>query len=192
MDWKDVHYLQHSSVTLNFVKQGNRKVRFYGAPQIPQCGGEEFAFQYRRSEDAWSGTIPLETDVLITHTPPRHHLDLPAGLGCDFLLREVWRVRPKIHVFGHVHAGYGRENVFWDDAQKAYERLCARGENGIIRDMVAVDAWIDVVCLAIYGVLGILWSRVWRGDGRGSLMVNSALMYRSTGKLGNTPQVVHI
>ena len=192
MDWRDVHYLQHSSITLTFPKQANRRLQFYGAPQIPQCGSEEFAFQYRRSDDAWSGTIPIETDVLITHTPPRHHLDLPSGLGCDFLLKELWKVRPKVHVFGHVHAGYGQESVFWDDGQRAYERLCARGERGVLRDMVTVGAWMGVVRLAIYGVLGILWSRVWQGDGGGTLMINSSLMYRSTGKLGNTPQVVEI
>ena len=192
LNWKDIHYLQHSSTTLTFPEQGNRTLQFYGAPQIPQCGGEDFAFQYRRSDDAWSGTIPPETDVLVTHTPPRHHLDLPAGLGCDFLLKEVWKVRPKLHVFGHVHAGYGQESVFWDEAQKAYERLCARKEKGIIRDVVAASAWVDLARLALYGVLGILWTRVWGGDGSESLMVNSALMYRSSGKLGNNPQVVEI
>jgi predicted phosphohydrolase len=192
IDWKELHYLQHSSITLTFAEQGNRKLHFYGAPQIPQCGGEDFAFQYRRSDDAWSGTIPTETDVLITHTPPRFHLDLPAGLGCDFLLHEVWKVRPRVHIFGHVHAGYGRESVFWDDSQRAHERLCARRDKGLVRDMVAVGAWIGLVKLAIYGVLGILWSRVWQGDCGGTLMVNSSLVYRSTGKLGNLPQVIDI
>ena len=130
--------------------------------------------------------------MLITHTPPRYHLDLPAGLGCDFLLKEVWKVRPRLHVFGHVHAGYGQESVFWDEAQKVYERLCARREKGVLRDMVAIRAWFDLVKLALYGVLGVLWTRVWGGDGSDSLMVNSALMYRSSGKLGNNPQVVEI
>ncbi len=192
LHWGDVQYLQHSSIRLPFPSQGNRQLNFYGAPQIPQCGGEDFAFQYRRSDDAWSGTIPPETDVLITHTPPRHHLDLPAGLGCDYLLKEVWRVKPKVHIFGHVHAGYGRESAFWDESQKLYERLCRRGEKGPIRDLVAVVAWLDMVKLAAYGVLGILWSKVWGGDGGGSLMINAALTYRSTGKLGNAPQVVEI
>lgn len=190
--WRDVKYLQHSSTKLSFPSRGNRELSFYGAPQIPQCGGEDFAFQYRRNDDAWSGTIPPETEVLVTHTPPQHHLDLPAGLGCDFLLKEIWRVRPKVHIFGHVHAGYGRENVFWDEGQRAYERLCARGEKGVIRDMVAVGAWLGLVRLAVYGVLGILWSRIWGGDGGGSIMVNSSLTYRSSGKLGNAPQVIEI
>lgn len=193
--WQGVHYLQHSSIKLSFPSQGNRELSFYGAPQIPQCGGVDFAFQYRRSDDAWSGTIPVETDVLMTHTPPRHHLDLPAGLGCGYLLKEVWRVRPKIHVFGHVHAGYGKEDVFWDEAQEVYEKICARKDKGFIRDVFAVEVWLDLAKLAIHGALRVLWSRIWGGEGghgQNSVFVNCALLYRSSGRLGNAPQIINI
>ncbi len=192
VEWGDVRYLQHSSLELKFTKKANRQLNFFGAPQIPQCGGNDFAFQYPRTDDAWSGTIPPETDVLITHTPPRHHLDLPTGMGCDFLLREVWKVRPSLHIFGHVHAGSGREEVGWDETQRIFEKLCARSERGVLIDILAVRAWIDLVKLAVYGILGIFWSRIWGGDGYGSILVNSALMYRSSGQLGNPPQVVEI
>lgn len=190
--WGDVHYLQHSSVQLIFPSQAHRQLSFYGAPQIPECGGENFAFQYHRNDDTWSDTVPQKTDVLITHTPPRHHLDLPAGLGCNYLSKEIWRVRPKLHVFGHVHAGYGREQVFWDDTQRVYEKLCSREAKGVLRDMVAIVAWLDLMRLAIYGVRGILLSRVWGGDGGGTVMINAALMYRSTGRLGNPAQTVNV
>lgn len=190
--WEDVHYLQHSGLRLSFPKQGHRQLLFFGAPQIPQCGSTDFAFQYRRNHDAWSNTIPPETDVLITHTPPRHHLDLPIGMGCEFLLKEMWRVRPTLCVFGHVHAGWGKENVFWDETQRLMEKLCARGEGGVFRDLIAVYAWIDVLRLLVYGLLGILWSRVWGGSDQASTFVNSSLVYRSSGQLGNPPQAVHI
>lgn len=188
--WGNVHYLQHSSIKLSFHQ--NRQLSFYGAPQIPACGGDDFAFQYCRTDDAWAGTVPLGTDVLVTHTPPRHHLDLPAGLGCDFLLKETWRVRPKIHVFGHVHAGFGRENVLWDKAQKIFERVCSGSQKGTLRDVMATGPWIDIVRLVVYGALSILWIRVWGGDDGGTIMVNSSLSHRSTGKLGNPPQVVNL
>lgn len=192
VEWGDVHYLQHSSLELKFTKMENRQLSFFGAPQIPQCGGKDFAFQYLRTEDAWSDTVPPETDVLITHTPPRHHLDLPTGMGCDFLLREIWKVRPSLHIFGHVHAGSGKEEVGWDKTQRIFEKLCARNERGVLTDIIAVTAWIDLVKLTLYGMLGILWIRVWGVDGGGSILVNSALMYRSSGQLGNPPQVVEI
>jgi len=192
LDWGELHYLQHSSLKLKFPNKESRQLCFFGAPQIPQCGGEDFAFQYRRTDDAWSGTIPPETDVLITHTPPRHHLDLPTGMGCEFLLREIWKIKPSLHIFGHVHAGYGREEVGWDETQRIFEKLCARRERGVLLDLVAVSSWIDLMKLILYGAMGILWIRVWGGDGGATIMINSALMYGSTGRLGNPPQVVEI
>ena len=190
--WGDIHYLQHSTTILVFPRHGNRKLTFYGAPQIPQCGGTEFAFQYQRSSDAWSETVPRAIDVLITHTPPKYHLDLSSGLGCEFLLEEVWKARPKVHVFGHVHAGYGREHIFWDEGQQAYERICARGDNGVLIDVLAVRGWLVVIKMIWYSVLGILWSRMWGGDSKGGIMINASLTYGTTSKLENPPQVVDI
>ena len=33
---------------------------------------------------------------------------------------------PKVHVFGHIHAGRSVELVRWDELQKTYEEVCAR------------------------------------------------------------------
>jgi predicted MPP superfamily phosphohydrolase len=41
VDLKTLHYLERSSVTLAF--KGGRKLNIYGAPDLPQCGGAEFA-----------------------------------------------------------------------------------------------------------------------------------------------------
>ncbi|KAK4917407.1 hypothetical protein LTR28_013297, partial [Elasticomyces elasticus] len=101
LDWKSLHYLQHSPITLTFPEHDERKLTVYGAPHIPACGGGAFAFQYPRGTDAWSDTLPKDLDVLLTHAPPKYHLDLPAALGCEWLLKEVWRVKPRLHIFGH-------------------------------------------------------------------------------------------
>ncbi|KAL1977814.1 hypothetical protein VTN31DRAFT_673 [Thermomyces dupontii] len=206
IDWgDDVHYLQHSSVSLTFPGSGpgesSRTLNIYGAPQIPEAMplGPEHAFTYPPEQDAWSGTIPIETDVLVTHTPPFAHRDLGPnfGVGCPFLLSEVWRVRPVLHIFGHVHAAYGSEPVFWDEAQKAWERLCLRASRrggpvwlGAFQDLISPRSWIDAVRVVFYGVVGVIWARVWGGSYRGSgWMVNAACMYRSSGELRNPPQV---
>ena len=36
-----------------------------------------------------------------------HILAKPAG--CQYLLGAVLRIKPRLHVFGHVHGGYDRE-----------------------------------------------------------------------------------
>lgn len=186
IDYKGIHYLQHTSFSLAFHRLGStRKLNFYGAPQIPECGGDDFAFQYPRQQDAWSNTIPSSTDIVITHTPPRHHLDLPHGVGCKYLLKEMWRIRPKVHVFGHVHAGYGRESVSWNEAQRACEKICGREEIGFCKDFFDFPAWIDLLRVVAYGIIEILWTRIWRGERSGTLMINASLTYRSTDQLGN-------
>lgn len=191
LHWGKVQYLQHSSTVLNFPSRGDRKLHVYGAPQIPACGGPEHAFQYPRGTDAWSGTVPRNTDILVTHTPPKHHMDLPVGLGCEFLLKETWRIRPRLHVFGHVHAGRGQEVAYWDEAQRTFERACERGD-GLIVSVLDPFLWFDIIKIAWHGSSSLLWERVWGGEDRATLLVNASLMYNNTGKLRNPPQVVDI
>lgn len=192
LDWGKIHYLEHSAVTLTFPDQGYRELYVYGAPEIPRCGPSSFAFQYSREQDMWTNTIPLETEVLVTHAPPKYHLDLPVALGCIFLLKEIWRVRPILHVFGHVHAGHGRETAHWDETQELYERIVSRQEYGPLMEICNTAVWWDVLMLLQYGLQGILLIRMGSGTNTGTELVNAALSYRSTGRLGNPPQVVDI
>lgn len=185
-------YIQHSSINLHFPERGGRSLAVYGAPQIPACGGPEFAFQYPRFRDAWSDTIPTDIDVLVTHTPPQCHLDLPQHMGCEWLLKECWRRKPLLHVFGHVHLGYGQEQVHWDEAQRMYERICQRRNFGLLWDMIDIFAWVNAARLLVHSILGILWNKIWGGENKQTLMVNAALMLGSTGRLGHEPQVVSI
>ena len=188
LDFKRIQYLQHSGIVLEFASKGDRKLMIYGSPQIPECGGEEHAFQYRRQDDAWSGTLPKDVDVLVTHTPPRWHLDLPGGIGCDFLLKEVWRVKPELHVFGHVHAGHGNQTVYWDRAQEAYEKAMAK--QGLF-DPFKPTFWLDYLVAIIYDIIGIIWTRVWGSESQSTIMVNAAVV-DYYGRLRHRPQVIVI
>ena len=53
--------------------------------------------------------IPETTDILVTHGPPKGILDECAdySLGSQPLLETVQAIRPKVHVFGHIHEGHG-------------------------------------------------------------------------------------
>lgn len=128
LDWGDITYLCNESVTVQC--SNGRKLLVFGSPLSPQYGN--WAFQYPRSEDVWAGTVPDGVDILVTHCPPRAHLDL-MNLGCSHLLRELWRVRPRLHVFGHVHEGRGQEWVGFDETQGAFEGvLMSRGLGRIV------------------------------------------------------------
>lgn len=83
---------------------------------------------------------PDDVDILITHGPPRAHLDT-LRLGCLALLGEVWRVRPRLHIFGHVHEGYGTDWLGFDAVQEIYERTIVAG-GGVWNVMRLVAAFV--------------------------------------------------
>ncbi|KAK4309551.1 hypothetical protein Pmani_018814 [Petrolisthes manimaculis] len=97
-------YLQDQPLTICGIK-------LYGTPWQPEfCN---WAFNLPRGHkclEKWD-SIPDDTVVLITHTPPIGHGDLcctGVRAGCVELLTTVQtRVKPKYHVFGHIHEGYG-------------------------------------------------------------------------------------
>jgi Icc-related predicted phosphoesterase len=85
-------------------------LRIWGSPVTPLHGG---AFGMSSTDDRRRlyAQIPEDTDVLVTHGPPLGMLDSPPGGefhgGCRELLEAVVRVKPKLHVFGHVHGAHG-------------------------------------------------------------------------------------
>ena len=84
----------------------------YGSPWCPDLVNFAYYADDDQLKERWK-KIPQGVDVLITHTPPYGLLDLPTSgsihLGCPHLLAELDRVRPKLHVFGHVHASHGTQ-----------------------------------------------------------------------------------
>lgn len=96
-------YLQDEAVEIEGV-------RFYGSPWQPWF--YDWAFNLERGEalrEKWA-MIPAGTDVLITHGPPLGEGDRTfrgERVGCQDLLHAIERVRPKIHIFGHIHEGAG-------------------------------------------------------------------------------------
>lgn len=126
LDWGDIIYLENEQATI--CCPNGRQLKVYGSPLTPRHGN--WAFQYPREEDVWIDSVPEGIDVLITHGPPIAHLDL-LKLGCGHLLQTLWRVQPRLHVFGHVHEGAGTEWVSFDKIQLAYETtIVARGGVG--------------------------------------------------------------
>ena len=100
-------YLQDEGTTV----QG---LRIWGSPWQPWFF--DWAFNLRRGAEIrakWD-LIPAGIDVLVTHGPPAGILDRTVAaesVGCADLLDAVRRVRPRLHVFGHIHEAYGRCEV---------------------------------------------------------------------------------
>ncbi len=86
-------------------------LRIWGSPWQPWF--YDWAFNLERGPQIaakWA-LIPDGIDVLVTHGPPLGILDRTSrgeAVGCADLLAAIDRVRPRLHVFGHIHEAYGR------------------------------------------------------------------------------------
>jgi len=107
-------------------------VKFYGSPWQPEfCG---WAFNLPRGEllkRRWEA-IPDDTNVLITHSPPAGIADWSIyddeHCGCEYLRTRVEQLDDmKLHVFGHIHHGYG----MYGDSKMVYVNAssCDEGYN---------------------------------------------------------------
>ena len=110
-----VIYLQDSSIEIDGLK-------IYGSPWQPRFF--DWAFNLNRGYELaakWA-MIPDDIDILITHGPPYGILDLvprkgwDENTGCEELRKRVEQIaafgRLKLHVFGHIHCGYGIHDEF--------------------------------------------------------------------------------
>lgn len=110
-----------------FELKNGARFTVYASPYTPEfCG---WAFAYKRNEDRFNN--PSETanfqalnpvpsfpkvDIMLTHGPPLGILDQVLHgpkAGCEHLLQACSRARPRLHVFGHIHEGFGAVRHNW-------------------------------------------------------------------------------
>lgn len=99
-------YLEDSEITIE-------NIRIYGTPWHPAF--DNWAFGLPRGQvlkEKWD-LIPQGIDILITHSPPSGILDkgFYGSWGCDDLTAAVQLIKPKYHIFGHTHLGYGTTTI---------------------------------------------------------------------------------
>mgnify|MGYP002632868329 CR=1 FL=1 len=106
-----INLLIDQNITLNYLEKDGQ-INIYGSPWQPEfCN---WAFNLPRNgvelEAKWAA-IPDNTDILITHGPPHGIGDVIIGgidhLGCELLAERISIIKPKIHIFGHIHSGHG-------------------------------------------------------------------------------------
>lgn len=102
-----ITYLEHEPINIEGLK-------FFGSPFSPRFG--DWSFYLNRGEELerkWS-QIPDDTEVLITHGPPRGILDLcnkDESCGCEDLMDRITCLKKlKAHIFGHIHFSQGTDD----------------------------------------------------------------------------------
>jgi Icc-related predicted phosphoesterase len=103
----NIIYLENESCEIEGVK-------FWGSPTSAWFHGDYWCFNVNPedSERIYS-TIPLGTDVVITHGPAFSYKDwcrdVDRSVGDKVLDNHLQRVKPLLHLFGHIHESYGAE-----------------------------------------------------------------------------------
>lgn len=100
---KGIIYLENSLAEIDGIK-------IWGSPYTPTFFNWYFMKARDKMYKIWDN-IPEDIDILVTHTPPKGCLDLSYNRehkleyrGCSNLLKNVFRVKPKLHLFGHIHS----------------------------------------------------------------------------------------
>lgn len=101
-------YLENSGCEIEGIK-------IWGSPITPRFNDWFFMEDRDKIQRYWN-MIPNDTDILVTHGPAWGYGDkikrgniLYQCLGCTSLLETVERIKPKYHIFGHIHGSYGIE-----------------------------------------------------------------------------------
>ena len=97
-----IHYLNETGVKIDGYN-------FWGSPWTPWFHDWAFNMAPGTERLRWN-KIPDDTDVLITHGPPFGILDRTnsgKNVGCLDLLDRIKTIKPKCHIFGHIHEAYG-------------------------------------------------------------------------------------
>jgi len=91
-------------------------LKFWGSPISAHFGNWAFNRTEKKMAQHYAA-IPDDIDVLITHNPPYMIKDYASSgsmnhVGSPSLYKEVTdRIKPEIHVFGHIHEQYGVSTI---------------------------------------------------------------------------------
>jgi len=148
-----LHFLEEG--THIFTLSGNRTFTIYASPYTPEFNG--YAFAYGPDENRFGlsakESIPADVDIIMTHGPPLlpssvYELDINREgqhCGCLMLYAAVREAKPKVHCFGHIHEGYGVQDVLWssgtdgkDDsgADEMVRAVCKNSEETVLAGAV--------------------------------------------------------
>jgi hypothetical protein len=108
-----MYYLENSSIKLEGIN-------IWGSPVSPSFG-YGWGFNKDRGHDineVWS-TIPMDTDIVITHSPIYGYNDRAQNtnenVGCSDLYHRLHEVKPHLHFAGHIHEGHGYKTIPYKD-----------------------------------------------------------------------------
>lgn len=103
---KRIIYLENELIEYHGLK-------IFGSPITPIFMNWSFMQDWEERQKHWKKIHNLKLDVLITHSPPAYILDqsYTENCGCEHLRVAVEKIKPKLHVFGHIHEACGKTSM---------------------------------------------------------------------------------
>lgn len=101
-EFPNLTYLEDSMVEVEGLK-------IWGSPYTPWFHNWAFNLFEPELAKQWQ-QIPDDINIVMTHGPPRGILDKTLGgdlTGCKYLKERIEEIKPKLHIFGHIHEEYG-------------------------------------------------------------------------------------
>ena len=105
-EYPEIHMIIHESLEIEGIKM-------FGSPYTPWFYDWAYNSTEKELKELWKD-IPEGLDFLITHGPPNGILDRCEDgyrAGCEQLLNVVKSMKPRYHVFGHIHEDGGKQEL---------------------------------------------------------------------------------
>jgi Icc-related predicted phosphoesterase len=96
-----------------------------GVPVTPW----DWSFDLTEEEAAAKLAACPEGGVLVSHSPPKGHVDGPRHLGSQAVLDAIEEKHPRLVVCGHIHESGGDESRIGDS------RVLNAGPDGVVADL---------------------------------------------------------
>lgn len=120
-----INYLYNDAVTIEGLK-------IWGSPYTPSFGNWAFMKPRNTINRVWEA-IPDDTDIVVTHGPPKGILDLTCRrdtltemCGCSALMKSIRSIEPQFMCFGHIH----NTKDIWNAGMKQISGLSTIFSNG--------------------------------------------------------------
>jgi predicted phosphohydrolase len=144
-------------VTYDVHWTNKKKLKIWGSPWTLEFEGMNPACKaFTGDEDLLASKfkmIPDDIDILVTHSPPYKILDEihdwryceNKSVGSKELSKQIERVRPLVHVFGHIHEGYGQVDDYFECCHGMTRRIKYINCSHVDEDYIAANVSIRIV-----------------------------------------------